>query len=60
MPQPPQPPPAPAPPMLVPWALTEINGRPLNLFAKDGEANDRLQVSEEVRIDYQRLFHISP
>jgi hypothetical protein len=30
---------------LVPWVLTEINGRPLNLFSKDGEAGDRLQVS---------------
>lgn len=28
---------------LVPWVLTEINGRPLNLFSKDGEAGDRLQ-----------------
>jgi hypothetical protein len=27
----------------VPWVLTEINGRPLNLFSKDGEAGDRLQ-----------------
>lgn len=27
---------------VVPWVLTEINGRPLNLFAKDGEAADRL------------------
>ena len=27
----------------VPWTLTEINGRPLNLFAKEGEAGDRLQ-----------------
>lgn len=28
---------------LVPWSITEINGRPINLFAKDGEAGDRLQ-----------------
>ena len=28
---------------LVPWVLTEINGRPLNLLSKDGEAGDRLQ-----------------
>ena len=27
----------------VPWVLTEVNGRPLNLFCKDGEAGDRLQ-----------------
>ena len=27
---------------LVPWVVTEINGRPLNLFCKDGEAADRL------------------
>ncbi|TRY76968.1 hypothetical protein TCAL_02681 [Tigriopus californicus] len=27
---------------LVPWVLTEVNGRPLNLFAKEGEATDRL------------------
>jgi hypothetical protein len=28
---------------LVPWHLTEVNGRPLNLMAKDGEAAARLQ-----------------
>jgi hypothetical protein len=29
--------------ILVPWCITEINGRPLNLFAKEGEAMERLQ-----------------
>ena len=29
--------------VLVPWCITEINGRPLNLFAKEGEAMERLQ-----------------
>ena len=28
---------------LVAWTITEVNGRPLNLFGKDGEAGDRLQ-----------------
>ena len=28
---------------LVPWCITEINGRPLNLFAKEVEAMERLQ-----------------
>ena len=28
---------------VVPWIITEINGRPLNLYAKEGEAGDRLQ-----------------
>ncbi len=27
----------------VPWSITEVNGRPLNLIAKDGEAGARLQ-----------------
>ncbi len=30
------------PPVLVPWVLTEINGRPLSLFAKESEAGERL------------------
>ena len=29
--------------VLVPWCITEINGRPLNMFAKEGEAMERLQ-----------------
>merc|ERR1712226_1549487 len=29
--------------VLVPWCVTEVNGRPLNLFAKDGEIVERLQ-----------------
>ena len=30
--------------VLVPWTITEVNGRPLNLFgAKDGEIVERLQ-----------------
>jgi len=35
------------PPSLVgvPWVITEVNGRPLNLFPKDNEAAERLQVS---------------
>ena len=28
---------------LVPWCITEINGRPLNMSAKEGEAMERLQ-----------------
>ena len=28
---------------LVPWCITEINGRPLNLFTKEGEPMERLQ-----------------
>ena len=28
---------------LVAWHITEVNGRPLNLLAKDGEATSRLQ-----------------
>lgn len=27
---------------LTTWAITEVNGRPLNLFFKDGEVKDRL------------------
>lgn len=27
---------------LVPWSLTEVNGRPLSLFAKEAEAVERL------------------
>lgn len=29
--------------VLVPWCVTEVNGRPLNLFAKEGEIVERLQ-----------------
>lgn len=33
------------------WVLTEINGRPLNLFFKDGEVRDRLNaVGREISI----------
>ncbi|KAJ8874467.1 hypothetical protein PR048_025316 [Dryococelus australis] len=33
------------------WVLTEINGRPLNLFFKDGEVRDRLNaVGKEISI----------
>jgi hypothetical protein len=39
---------------LVPWTLTEINGRPLSLFSKDGEAGDRLQaVGRDVSVVVQ-------
>ena len=27
---------------MVPWTLTEVNGRPLSLFAKEAEAVERL------------------
>jgi len=29
-------------PALVPWVITEVNGRPVSLLAKEGEAADRL------------------
>lgn len=33
------------------WVITEINGRPLNLFFKDGEVRDRLNaVGKEISI----------
>ncbi|XP_063231800.1 uncharacterized protein LOC134536136 isoform X2 [Bacillus rossius redtenbacheri] len=36
---------------LTSWVLTEVNGRPLNLFFKDGEARDRLNaVGQEVSV----------
>ncbi|XP_049959888.1 uncharacterized protein LOC126480693 [Schistocerca serialis cubense] len=36
---------------LTTWTLTEINGRPLNLFFKDGEVRDRLNaVGKEVSV----------
>ena len=34
--------PGPASPSACSWTLTEINGRPLNLCSKEGEARDRL------------------
>ena len=30
---------------LVAWSLTEVNGRPLSLFAKEAEAVERLQAT---------------
>ena len=33
--------------VLVPWCITEINGRPLNLFAKEGEA---MEVYEQLSL----------
>ncbi|KAK3922411.1 Syntenin-2 [Frankliniella fusca] len=36
---------------LTPWVITEINGRPLNLFFKDGEVRDRLNaVGKEISV----------
>lgn len=36
---------------LGPWVITEINGRPLNLFFKDGEVRDRLNaVGKEISV----------
>ena len=42
--------------VLVPWCVTEVNGRPLNLFAKDGEIVERLQAS---RADHGQSKDIS-
>ena len=41
--------------VLVPWCITEINGRPLNMFAKEGEAMERLQALG--RYNYNLMFH---
>ena len=39
--------------ILVPWCITEINGRPLNLFAKEGEAMERLQALGKIFSKYK-------
>ena len=41
---------------LTSWVLTEVNGRPLNLFFKDGEVRDRLNaVGSDISILVQPL-----
>lgn len=43
-----------SPPSPCTWTLTEINGRPLNLCSKEGEARDRLlAVGKAISINIQ-------
>ena len=40
--------------VLVPWCITEVNGRPLNLFGKEGETVERLQaIGRDISVTLQ-------